>query len=57
MLYQARNFVEQYIRYKMEQCNKTGTFEILNNISEDVTLVQLTDSLGNVNYAVSVAGK
>ena len=31
-------------------------FDILNEISEDVTLVQLMNSLGNVNHAISVIG-
>ena len=31
-------------------------FYILNEISEDITLVQLMDSLGNVNHAISVVG-
>ena len=31
-----------------------GNFDILNNISERVTLVKLMDSLGNVNHAVSL---
>ena len=29
-------------------------FDILNDISEDVTLVQLMDSIENVNHAISV---
>ena len=37
--------------------NKNSDFGILNNISEYVALVQITDSLGNVNHAVSVIGK
>ena len=35
---------------------KIGTFDIMNNISEHFTLLQLMDSLGNVNNAVSVVG-
>ena len=31
-------------------------FYILNDISEDLTLVQLVDSLGNMNNAISVVG-
>ena len=31
-------------------------FGIFNNISEHVTLVQLMDSLGKVNHAISVLG-
>ena len=54
MIDQARKFGEQHLRYKLEQWKKTGTFYILNNISKYVTLVQLMDSLGNVDHAVSV---
>ena len=32
-------------------------YNILEGISENVTLVQLMDSLGNVNHAISVVGK
>ena len=31
-------------------------YKILEDISENVTLVQLMDSLGNVNHAISVVG-
>ena len=57
MIDQARKFGEQHLRYKLEQWKKTGTFYILNNISEYVTLAQLLDSLDNVNHAVSAVGK
>ena len=36
---QARNFGEKHLRYKLEDLNKTGTFGILNNIGEYVSLV------------------
>ena len=42
-----------YIRRKYK--NK-GSYDILTNISENVTLVQLMDSLGNMNHAISVFG-
>ena len=35
---------------------QTGSYKILKDISENVTLVQLMDSLGNVNHAISVVG-
>ena len=35
---------------------KNDDLDILNGISEDVTLVQLIDSLGNVNHVISVVG-
>ena len=33
-----------------------GYFDILNNISENVTPVQLIDSLGNMNHVIGVVG-
>ena len=48
---------DQHIRYKLHQWKKIGPFDILNNISKYVTLVQLMDSVGNINHAVSVVGK
>ena len=57
MLYQARNKYEQRLRYKLKKLKKIVTFDILNNISENITKVQLTDSLGNANHAVSVVEK
>ena len=35
---------------------QTGYYNILKDISENVTLVQLIYSLGNVNHAISVVG-
>ena len=45
---------DQHLHYKLEQWKKADTFDILNNISEYVTLVQLMYSLCNVNNALSV---
>ena len=42
---------------KLKKSRKLVTFDILNNISDHVTLVKLMDSLGNINHAVSVVGK
>ena len=54
---EARNFGEQHLRYKLKQRKKTGTFDILNNISDYVTLLKLMDSIGNESHTVSVGGK
>ena len=35
---------------------KNYAFDILNDISEYVTLVKLMDSLGNVNHTISIVG-
>ena len=36
---------------------ETGTFDILNNISEYVTLVKLMYSVGNVNHSLIMVGE
>ena len=48
---------DQHLHYKLEELNKIDTFDILNNISKYLILVQLIYSVGNVNNAVSVVGK
>ena len=47
---------EQILQYNMMIWKKNYDFDILNDISEDVTLVHLMESLGNVNYAISILG-
>ena len=47
---------EQNLQYNLTIWKKNNDFDILNDINEDVTLVQLMDSLGNVNHAISVVG-
>ena len=47
---------EQNLRYNLTIWNKNDAFDILNEISENVTLVQLMDSLGNVNHAIIIVG-
>ena len=47
---------ENHLRYNMKIWNKNDAFYILKNISEYVTLVQLMDSLGDVNHAISIVG-
>ena len=41
----------QLIKYKM-----MGDYKSLEDISANVTLVQLMDSSGNVNHAISIVG-
>ena len=40
--------------YSLRKYKKKGSYDILTIISEHVNLVQLMDSLGNVNHAISV---
>ena len=51
-----RNKGETRVHYSLEKYKKKGEYDILKNISANVTLVQLMDSLGNVNHAISVVG-
>ena len=56
MLNRKRNKGEARVHYSLERIKKKGEYDILKNISANVTLVQLMDSLGNVNHAISVVG-
>ena len=40
----------------MKEWENKGAFDILNEISKNVTLVQLIDSLGHVNCDISIVG-
>ena len=45
---------EQHLRYNLKVCKKKGAFDILNENSENVTLVQLIYTLENFNRAISI---
>ena len=51
-----RNKSEPKVHYNLIKYNKIREYEFLEDISTNVTLVQLMDSLGNVNHAISVSG-
>ena len=51
-----RNKGEARLYYKLMKYKKMGDYNILEDISANVTLVQLMDSIGNVNHAISVVG-
>ena len=44
------------VHYELIKYKKMHEYKILEDISENVTLVQLMDSLVNVNHAISVVG-
>ena len=48
--------VKQNLQYNLNIWNQNYAFDILNDISEDVNLVQLMDSLGNLKHAISILG-
>ena len=48
--------VEQNLRYNLTIWKNNNACDILNNISENFTLVKLMYSLGNVNHAISIVG-
>ena len=47
---------EQRLHYNQGKKKKKGEYDIFNDITTNVKLVQLMDSLGNVNHAISVVG-
>ena len=56
MLNHKRNKGETRVHYKLMKYKKMGEYKFLEDISANVTLVQLMDSLGNVNHDISVVG-
>ena len=56
MLNNKRNKGEARVHSQPIKYKKMGDYKILEDISENVTLVKLMDSLGNVNHAISVVG-
>ena len=44
------------VHYSLRTYNKKGSYDILRDIRENVTLLRLMGSFGNVNHAISVVG-
>ena len=42
------------MHYSLAKNKKKGSYDIMKDTSENVTLVHLMDSLGDANYAISV---
>ena len=47
---------EQNLQYNLTIWNNSDAFDIIHDNCEDVTLVQLMESLVNVNHAISIVG-
>ena len=47
---------EPRVYYSLRLYKNMGSYNILTDISEHVTLVQLIDSLGNSNHTIGVVG-
>ena len=47
---------EQNLQYNLKVRKKNDAYDTLNDLSEDLTLVHLMESLGNVNHAISLVG-
>ena len=56
MKYPVGNPEEHHLHYNIKKWGKQVSFYILRDISENVTFVQLMDSVVNVNHAVSIVG-
>ena len=52
MKYRRKIKGEQNLRYNLTIWKKNDAFNILYDIIENVTLVQLMDSLGSLNHAI-----
>ena len=50
------NKVEPIVYYSLRKCKQKVSYDILTEISQHVTLLQLMDSSGNVNHAISLVG-
>ena len=51
-----RHKSEHHLRDNLKKWKKKGAFDILNDISDFFTLVQLMKTLGNENHAISIVG-
>ena len=47
---------EHNLRYNLTIWSKNDSFDVLNDISQIFTLVQLIESLGNLNHAIIIVG-
>ena len=56
MLYKEQNKGEQRLCLKINKWKVKGKFDILGDISENFTSVQLMDTVVNVNHAVIISG-
>ena len=56
MLNNKRDKGEVKVHYQLIKYKMMGDYKILEDISANVTLVKLMDSLGNVNHTISVVG-
>ena len=56
MLNRKRNKGETRVHYKLMKYKKMSEYKLLEDISANVTLVQLMDLLGNVNHSIIVVG-
>ena len=53
----SRNKVNQCLRYEIKQWKIKDSFDIINDISDNLNLVQLVDILVNFNHEVSIVKK
>ena len=56
MLYQKLKEGDKILCYKINKWKIRVNFDILTDISEHITLVQLMDTVGDVNYTVIIDG-
>ena len=52
----VRNKFYEHRRYEVKKRKRRNDFDIINDMSEYLTLIQLMDNLGNVSHAVTMSG-
>ena len=54
MIYKEKNKVDQRLHYNIDKWKVKSSFDFINGISENITLVQLVGTVGNINHAVII---
>ena len=57
MIYKERNKFGNHIRYNIIKWKNKFSVDALNCISDNVTLLQLMDSIVNFDHSMSIVGK
>ena len=53
---QVSNPGDKHLHYNIKKLKNQGSCDIIHDISDNFTLVQLMDTVVNVNYVVSIVG-
>ena len=57
MINRAKNKGDHHLRYEIKQWKIKGSFDIINDISDIFTIVQLMETIVNLNHSVNIVEK